>query len=200
MEPETPPTLLWTGEVGDASVFQVWGSLTLVCDPTASKLVLHTICCVFLGFPTHAPHWHFYHPTTRHVLSSCDVTFDESVCCYRFYHHRSSPVPPPLPPPSSCSLICASGHPIPLGCALEVSSNPSGPAEGGEPAADDIAASRCSLRLETLLGIPPRPNSPPLQPDDVDPGVVGGGDSGGVGFGGAGSGGTDPEGAVSVVA
>ncbi|CAI7732942.1 unnamed protein product [Closterium sp. NIES-54] len=34
--------------------------------------------CVFLGFPPDARGWQFYHPTSRRVLSSQDVTFDES--------------------------------------------------------------------------------------------------------------------------
>ncbi|CAI7898659.1 unnamed protein product, partial [Closterium sp. NIES-53] len=38
--------------------------------------------CVFLGFPPDAPGWQFYHPTSRRVLSSQDVTFDESVPYY----------------------------------------------------------------------------------------------------------------------
>ncbi|CAI7836432.1 unnamed protein product [Closterium sp. NIES-53] len=37
-EQETSPTLRWTGKVGDASVFRVWGALSLVRDTTASKL------------------------------------------------------------------------------------------------------------------------------------------------------------------
>ncbi|CAI7771457.1 unnamed protein product [Closterium sp. NIES-54] len=36
--PETTPTLRWTGKVGDASAFFVWGSRAFVCDPTADKL------------------------------------------------------------------------------------------------------------------------------------------------------------------
>ncbi|CAI7782815.1 unnamed protein product [Closterium sp. NIES-53] len=31
-QPETSPTLRWTGKVGDASVFRVWGALSLVRD------------------------------------------------------------------------------------------------------------------------------------------------------------------------
>ncbi|CAI7770205.1 unnamed protein product, partial [Closterium sp. NIES-54] len=67
--PETSPTLRWTGEVGDASVFR------------------------------------FYHPTSCRVLSSQDVTFDESVTIYRLFPYRSTPPPPsplflaPSPPP-----------------------------------------------------------------------------------------------------
>ncbi|CAI7738978.1 unnamed protein product [Closterium sp. NIES-53] len=53
--PETSPNLRWTGEVGDASAFRVWGSLSLVRDLPADKLSPRTVRCVFLGFPTDAP-------------------------------------------------------------------------------------------------------------------------------------------------
>ncbi|CAI7826559.1 unnamed protein product [Closterium sp. NIES-54] len=56
---ETSPTLRWTGEVGNASVFR------------------------------------FYHPTSRRVLPSQDITFDESVPFYRLFPYRSAPPPPP---------------------------------------------------------------------------------------------------------
>ncbi|CAI7909768.1 unnamed protein product [Closterium sp. NIES-54] len=45
---------------------------------TADKLSSRAVPCVFLGFPPDAPGWQFYHPTSRRVLSSQDVTFDES--------------------------------------------------------------------------------------------------------------------------
>ncbi|CAI7878056.1 unnamed protein product [Closterium sp. NIES-54] len=76
--PETSPTLLWTGKVGDASAFRVWGSRAFVRDLSADKLSPRAVPCVFLGFPPDAPGWQFYHPTSRRVLSSQDVTFDES--------------------------------------------------------------------------------------------------------------------------
>ncbi|CAI7878616.1 unnamed protein product [Closterium sp. NIES-53] len=75
---ETLPTLRWTGKVGDVSVFRVWGSRAFVCDMSADKLSARAIPCVFLGFVPDAPGWQFYHPTSRHVLPSQDVTFDES--------------------------------------------------------------------------------------------------------------------------
>ncbi|CAI7842122.1 unnamed protein product, partial [Closterium sp. NIES-54] len=43
--PETSPTLRWTGEVGDASVFQVWGSRAFVCDTFADKRSSFAIPC-----------------------------------------------------------------------------------------------------------------------------------------------------------
>ncbi|CAI7742132.1 unnamed protein product [Closterium sp. NIES-54] len=76
--PETTPTLRWTEKVGDASAFRVWGSRAFVRDTSADKLSSRAVPCVFLGFPPDAPGSQFYHPTLRHVLSSQDVTFDES--------------------------------------------------------------------------------------------------------------------------
>ncbi|CAI7818346.1 unnamed protein product, partial [Closterium sp. NIES-53] len=92
--------LLWTGKVGDASAFRVWGSRAFVRDLSANKLSPRAAPCVFLGFPTDAPGWQFYHPTSRRVLSSQDVTFDESVPYYRLFPYRT----PSLPPPPCSSL------------------------------------------------------------------------------------------------
>ncbi|CAI7867307.1 unnamed protein product [Closterium sp. NIES-54] len=72
--PETTPTLRWTGKVGDASVFCVYGSRAFVRDTFADKLSSRVVPCVFLGFPPDALGWQFYHPTLRRVLSSRDVT------------------------------------------------------------------------------------------------------------------------------
>ncbi|CAI7816785.1 unnamed protein product [Closterium sp. NIES-53] len=93
--PETSPTLRWMGEVGDASMFRVWGSHAFVRDTSADKLSTHAIPCVFLGFPPDAPRWQFYHPTSRRVFPSQDVTFDESVPFYHLFPYRSAPPPPP---------------------------------------------------------------------------------------------------------
>ncbi|CAI7888945.1 unnamed protein product [Closterium sp. NIES-53] len=163
-QPETSHTLLCTGEVCDASEFQVWGSLALIRNPPASKLSPHTVRCVFLGFPTGAIFWQVYHPATRRIESSTMsplTTFGGLLWLG--------------------SLGCVSGHtPPPLVEPLEVSF---GPAEGGDPAADNTTASRCPPRLETPHGFLPRPSSPPLQPVAVDSGAVGGGDYGGAGSG-----------------
>ncbi|CAI7843851.1 unnamed protein product, partial [Closterium sp. NIES-54] len=66
--PETLPTLRWTGEVGDASVFRVWESRAFVRNTSADKLSARAIPCVFLGFVPDAPGWQFYHPTSRRVF------------------------------------------------------------------------------------------------------------------------------------
>ncbi|CAI7928185.1 unnamed protein product [Closterium sp. NIES-54] len=120
--PETTPTLRWTGKVGDASAFRVWGSRAFVRDTSADKLSSHAVPCVFLGFPPDAPRWQFYHPTSRHVLSSQDVTFDESVSYYHLFPYRAAslsplplflvpgtppidPLPPQGPTPSGVSHL-----------------------------------------------------------------------------------------------
>ncbi|CAI7750612.1 unnamed protein product [Closterium sp. NIES-53] len=64
--PETTPTLRWTGKVGNASAFRIWGSRAFVRDTTADKLSSRAVPYVFLGFPPDAPGWQFYHPTSRH--------------------------------------------------------------------------------------------------------------------------------------
>ncbi|CAI7856255.1 unnamed protein product [Closterium sp. NIES-53] len=95
----------------------------------------------------------FYHPRERRVFSSQDVTFDDSVCFYRLYLHASHPVPlaplflVPVPPQVD---------PLPP------------QAEGGDPAADDTAATRPSPRLETPPGFLFWPSAPPPQPTAVD--------------------------------
>ncbi|CAI7790612.1 unnamed protein product, partial [Closterium sp. NIES-53] len=99
--PETTPTRQWTRKVGDASAFRVWGSRAFVRDTTADKLSFRAVPCVFLGFPPNAPGWQFYHPTSCHVLSSQDVTFDESVCYYCLFPYRTASPPPPAALPST---------------------------------------------------------------------------------------------------
>ncbi|CAI7734950.1 unnamed protein product, partial [Closterium sp. NIES-54] len=114
--PETSPTLRWTGKVGDASAFRVWGSRAFVRDLSADKLS-----------PRAVP---------------CDVTFDESVPYYRLFPYRTAPLPPPplflapgpppvdpLPPqglaPSGVSQVDAL-EPVEV-------ANDSGAARGAEP-------------------------------------------------------------------
>ncbi|CAI7841572.1 unnamed protein product, partial [Closterium sp. NIES-53] len=65
---ETSPTMRWTGEVGDASVFRVWGSLAFVRDSSANRLSARAIPYVFLGFPPDAPGGQFYNPTSCRVF------------------------------------------------------------------------------------------------------------------------------------
>ncbi|CAI7781591.1 unnamed protein product, partial [Closterium sp. NIES-53] len=121
--PETSPALLWTGKVGDASAFRVWGSRAFVRDLSADKLSPRAAPCVFLGFPPDAPGWQFYLPASRRVLSSQDVTFDESA------PPPVDPLPPQGPAPSGVSQVDAV-EPV------EVAGD-SGAAEGAEPGGAD---------------------------------------------------------------
>ncbi|CAI7884588.1 unnamed protein product [Closterium sp. NIES-53] len=126
---ETSPTLRWTGKVGDASVFRVWGSRTFVRDTSADKLSSRAIPCVFLGFPPNAHGWQFYHPTSRRVLPSQDITFDKSDPFYHLFPYRTAPLPPPAALPRSKS---------PSGAARGAASGVAWPASaeprGAEPA------------------------------------------------------------------
>ncbi|CAI7733181.1 unnamed protein product, partial [Closterium sp. NIES-53] len=69
--PETTPTLRWTGRVGDASAFRVWGSRAFVRDTTADKLSSRAVPCVFLGFPPDAPG--FFYPSSAYLVPACSL-------------------------------------------------------------------------------------------------------------------------------
>ncbi|CAI7861062.1 unnamed protein product, partial [Closterium sp. NIES-53] len=90
--PEISPTLRWTGKVGDASVFRVWGSRAFVRDTSADTFSARAI--------------------------PCDVTFDELVPFYRLFSYRFAPPPPPplflAPGPPPVDPLSPQG-PAPLG-------------------------------------------------------------------------------------
>ncbi|CAI7796765.1 unnamed protein product, partial [Closterium sp. NIES-53] len=132
--PETSPTLRWTGEVGDASVFR------------------------------------FYHPTSRHVLPSQDVTLDESVPFYRLFPYRSAP---PLPPPLFLTPGPPPVDPLP----------PRGPSPSGVSQVDPLPG---TAPIEVAIGSGAAPGA-----------ASGGAASGGAASGGAASGGAEPGGAGS---
>ncbi|CAI7748357.1 unnamed protein product, partial [Closterium sp. NIES-53] len=127
--PETSPTLLWMGKVGDASAFR------------------------------------FYHPTSRRVLSSQDVTFDESVPYYRLFPYCTASLPPP-------PLFLAPGPPpvVPL--------PPQGPAPSGVSQVDAVEPVEVAVDSGAATGAEPA-----------------GAGSGGAGSGGAETGGAEPGGA-----
>ncbi|CAI7924041.1 unnamed protein product [Closterium sp. NIES-54] len=123
--PETSPTLHWTGEVGDASVFRVWGSRAFVRDTSADKLSPRAIPCVLLGFVPN------------------DVTFDESVPFYRLFPYRSAPPPPPplflapgpppldpLPPQGPAPSGVSQVHPLPGPAPVQVAVASGAPSRG----------------------------------------------------------------------
>ncbi|CAI7887267.1 unnamed protein product [Closterium sp. NIES-53] len=168
--PETSPTLRWTGEVGNASVFRVWRSRAFVRDPSAGKLSPCAIPCVFLGFVPNALGWQFDHPTSRRLFPSQDVTFDKSVPFHRLFPYCSAPPPPPplflapCPPPVDPLL-------------------PQGPAPSGVSQVDPLSG-RAPVQVAVGSGAAPGAAS-------------GGAESGGAEPGGAESGGAEPGGAES---
>ncbi|CAI5958043.1 unnamed protein product [Closterium sp. NIES-64] len=179
---ETSPTLRWTGKVGDASAFRVWGSQAFVRDLSADKLSPYAVPCVFLGFPPDAPGWQFYHPTSRRVLSSQDVTFDESVPYYRLFPYRTAPLPPP-------PLFLAPGPPPvdPL--------PPQDPAPSGVSQVDAVEPVKVAVDSGAVKAAEPAgAGSGSVESGGAEPG---GAESGGAEPGGAESRGAEPRGAES---
>ncbi|CAI7920919.1 unnamed protein product [Closterium sp. NIES-54] len=198
--PETSPTLLWTGKVGDASAFRVWGSRAFVRDLSADKLSPRATPCVFLGFPPDAPGWQFYHPTSRRVLSSQDVTFDELVPYYRLFPYRTAPLPPPplfLAPGSPPVDPLPPQGPAPSGVSQVDAVEPvevavdSGAATGAEPAGAGSGGA------EPVGAEPWGAGSGGAEPWAAEPrgAEPGGAATGGAEPGGAAPGGTEPGGA-----
>ncbi|CAI7741008.1 unnamed protein product [Closterium sp. NIES-54] len=166
--PRVTPISLWTGSLGVAADFRVWGSLAHVCAPGANKFSAHTRACVFLGFSLDASGWVFYDPVTYQFFASHDVTFDKSVCYNRSRPHRgtevfSSPMFLTLEPP----LVALVAPP------------PSRPAPSG------------------VSHVTPQ-SSPPHRPVPVVTGGAGGAVTEGEGTGDAGAGGVSSEGAGGV--
>ncbi|CAI7816914.1 unnamed protein product [Closterium sp. NIES-54] len=171
--------------VGDVSAFRVWGSRAFVRDLSADKLSPRYVPCVFLGFPPDAPAWQFYHPTSWRVLSSQDVTFDESVPYYRLFPYRTAPLP--LPP-----LFLAPGPPPvdPL--------PPQGPAPSGVSQVDAVEPVEVAVDSGADRGTEPAgAGSGGAEPEGAVPegAKSRGAELGGAESGGAESGGAEPRGA-----
>ncbi|CAI5934532.1 unnamed protein product [Closterium sp. NIES-65] len=117
----------------------------------------------------------FYHPTSRRVLSSQDVTFDESVPYYRLFPDRTPSLPPPplflvpSPPPVD---------PLP----------PKSPAPSAVSQVDAVETVEVTGDSGAAAGAEPR---------GAEPGgaTLGGAEPGGAESGGAEPGGTEPGGA-----
>ncbi|CAI7782879.1 unnamed protein product, partial [Closterium sp. NIES-53] len=124
-----------------------------------------------------APVFRFYHPTSRHVLPSQDVTFDESVPFYRLFPYRSAPTPP-------APLFLAPGPPPvdPL--------QPQGPAPSGVSQVDPLPGP-APVQVAVVSGAAPGTASGVAASGGA---ASGGAEPGGAGSEGAGSGGAEPEG------
>ncbi|CAI7816036.1 unnamed protein product [Closterium sp. NIES-54] len=203
--PETSPTMCWTREVGDASMFRVWRSRASIRDMSADKLSPRAIPYVFLGFVPDAPGWQFYHPTSRHVFPSQDVMFDESVPFYRLFPYRSAPPPPP-------PLFLAPGPPpvdplppqVPAPSCVSQVDPLSGPAPVQVAVGSGAARGAASGGAGSGGAEPKGAESEGVETGDVETGggeprgtKLEGVESGGVALEGAESGGARPQGAAS---
>ncbi|CAI7874398.1 unnamed protein product [Closterium sp. NIES-53] len=173
--PETSPTLLWTGKVGDASTFWVWGSRAFVRDLSVDKLSPRAVPCVFLGFPPDTPGWQFYHPTSRRVLSSQDVIFDEV-----------------LPPLSQVDAVEPVEVAVDSGAAS--GAEPAGAGSGGAVLGGPVFAGAEHGGAPSGGAEPGGTQSGGAEQGDAEPG---GAEPGGAEPGGAEPGGTEPGGAES---
>ncbi|CAI7781012.1 unnamed protein product, partial [Closterium sp. NIES-53] len=153
-------------------VMEVRGSRAFVCNTSADKLSARAIPCVFLGFVPNTPGWQFYHPTSRCVFPSRDITIDESVPFYCLFPYRSAPPPPP-------PLFLAPGPPPvdPL--------TPQGPAPSGVSQVDPLPGTALVL---VAVGSGAAPGAAP------GGAASGGAEPGGAESEGAGSGGAEPRG------
>ncbi|CAI7789220.1 unnamed protein product [Closterium sp. NIES-54] len=168
--------------------------LFCVCtrDLSADKLSPHAVPCVFLGFPPDAPGWQFYHPTSRRVLSSQDVTFDKSVPYYRLFPYRIAPLPPP-------PLFLAPGPP-PVDPLPPQGSAPSGVSQVDAVEPVEEAADSGAARSAEPAGAGTGGNeSRGVESGGAEPGGAGSGGAelGGAEPGGAEFGGAEPGGAES---
>ncbi|CAI7795768.1 unnamed protein product, partial [Closterium sp. NIES-54] len=148
------------------------GSRAFIRDTSADKLSACAIPCVFLGTFPDVPGWQFYEPTSRHILTSQDVTFDESVPFYRLFPYRSAPPPPP-------PLFLTPGPPP------EDPFPPQGPAHSGVSELDPLPD---TTPVQVAIGSGAAPSASSRGPEP------GGAGSEGAGSGGAEPGGAEPEG------
>ncbi|CAI7872042.1 unnamed protein product, partial [Closterium sp. NIES-54] len=169
---------VWTAPSWDSPLPQMvpsWTAFLLAAAPLSASL----------GFPPDAPGWQFYHPTSRRVLSSQDVTFDESVPYYRLFPYCTAPLPPP-------PLFLAPGPPLvdPL--------PPQGPAPSGVSQVDAVEPVEVAVDSGAATGAEPAgagsggAGSGGAETERAEPG---GAETGGAEPGGAATGGSEPGGA-----
>ncbi|CAI7895867.1 unnamed protein product [Closterium sp. NIES-53] len=175
------PHFLWPFAVRYAAhQLNLWPRVSLPkTSPTLpDKLSARAIPYVFLGFIPDMPGWQFYHPTSRRVFPSQDVTFNESVPFYRLFPYRSAPPPPP-------PLFLAPGpppvDPLPPQCPTPTDVSQVDPLPGTAP-----------VQVAVGSGAAPRAASGAAASGGEE---LGGAESDGAGSGGAGREGEEPGGA-----
>ncbi|CAI7874118.1 unnamed protein product [Closterium sp. NIES-54] len=174
------PHFLWPFAVRYAAhQLNLWPPF--VHDTSADKLSSRAVPCVFLGFVPDAPGWQFYHATSRRVLPSQDVTFDEPVPYYRLFPYRTAPLPPP---PLFLAPGAAVVEPLPPQGAAPSGVSQVDPVEPVEVAVD----SRPAWGAEPGGAEPAGAESGGVEPGSAEPGGAepqrpesGGSESGGAG-------------------
>ncbi|CAI7788845.1 unnamed protein product [Closterium sp. NIES-53] len=176
----TLPASLQQNGIAERHIGMVMDVAPFIRDLSADKLSSCAVPCVFFGLLPDAPGWQFYHPTSRCVLSSQDVTFDKSVPYYCLSPYRTAPLPPlplfltPGPPPVD---------PLP----------PQGPAPSGVSQVDAVEPVEVAVDSSAARGVEPTgARSRGAEPERAEPG---GAESGGAEPGVAEAGSAEPEGA-----
>ncbi|CAI7896258.1 unnamed protein product [Closterium sp. NIES-53] len=136
----------------------------------------------------------FYHPTSCRVLSSTNVTFDESDPFYRLFPYRSAPPPPPP--------LFLAPDPLPGTVPVEVAGNSGaapGAASGGDASGDAEPGCAESEGVGSGGAEPGGAEPRGAEPAGVEPGGAEpeGVEPGGAESEGAESGGAEPRGAAS---
>ncbi|CAI5969770.1 unnamed protein product [Closterium sp. NIES-64] len=158
-----------------------------------------------IGMVMDVARWQFYHPSSRRVLSSQDITFDESVPFYRLFPYRTPSLPPPpdflVPVPPLVDPLPPQ-VPAPSGVSqvdtvepVEVAAE-SGPAAGAESGGATPAGAE--LGGATAGGAEPGGARP--RGAELGGAAAGGAESGGATSGAAEPGGAEPGGAEPATA
>ncbi|CAI7802253.1 unnamed protein product [Closterium sp. NIES-53] len=145
----------------------------------------------------------FYHPTSRRVLPSQAVTFDESVPFYRLFPYRTAPLPPsplflapgpppvgPLPPQGPAPSGVSQVDPLPGTVHVEVdvdSGAARGAASGGAASGGAEPASVEPGGADPEGAEPGGAESEGAESGDAEPRGAGGSAAGGTGVGSAGA-------------
>ncbi|CAI7830880.1 unnamed protein product [Closterium sp. NIES-54] len=124
--PETSPTQRWTGKVGNASVFRVWGSRAFVRDTSADKLSSHAIPCVFQAGSFTTPSRDVSCPLMTSRLTRWFPFTISSPAALSLspppplFRARGPPSVDPLPPQGPAPLGVSQVDPLPLAELVEV--------------------------------------------------------------------------------
>ena len=106
------PITTWDGTIPDVSYFRVFGCkfVHVQKDKRHGKLDVKAIEMMFVGYELGSKGYRFWNPSTRSIVVSCNVTFNETVfpACKDTSNRRVTPDDHPFPLPGSDSSDDAS--------------------------------------------------------------------------------------------